>query len=81
MDTIGPDNTTLVVLSFKGSAPYALAGERGTRVTELSGSLAEAGYETHALFVGDPHAPGVETRCDLRHSSRCAKERFGPGRR
>jgi len=66
VDRISPGTTTVVLLSFEGPDPYALAGGLGTRVTELSLTLAEAGYRTHVLYIGDPHAPGRETRCDGR---------------
>lgn len=58
-----PSNTTFILLSFEGPDRYALAGGLGTRMAELSQALAEAGYQTHVVFVGDPHAPPTETRC------------------
>lgn len=61
---ICPDNTQFVVLSFEGPDRYAQAGGLGTRVTELSRALAQAGFATHLIFVGDPNLPGVETRED-----------------
>jgi glycosyltransferase involved in cell wall biosynthesis len=57
---VRPDNTTFVLLCFEGPDRYALAGGLGVRVTELSSALADAGYETHLVFVGDPSRPGRE---------------------
>jgi glycosyltransferase involved in cell wall biosynthesis len=54
--------TVFVVLSFEGPDPYARAGGLGARVTELTESLADSGYETHLFFIGDPAFPGHELR-------------------
>ncbi|HEX6540113.1 MAG TPA: glycosyltransferase [Ktedonobacterales bacterium] len=59
---ISPENTVFVSLSFEGPDIYSTAGGLGTRVTEFTESLAELGYETHLIFVGDPHKPDVEDR-------------------
>jgi glycosyltransferase involved in cell wall biosynthesis/ribosome-associated translation inhibitor RaiA len=48
------------ILSFEGPDAYACAGGLASRVTGLIHTLAEAGYETHLWFVGDPHFPGHE---------------------
>ncbi len=53
---------TFVLLSFEGPDPYSRAGGLGTRVGELSSSLAGMGYETHLFFIGDPALPGYEVR-------------------
>ncbi len=66
MAGINPANTTFILLSFEGPDRYALAGGLGMRVTELSRTLAEAGYPTHVLFVGDPHSRAAETRASGR---------------
>jgi hypothetical protein len=50
------------VLSFEGPDAYAFAGGLASRISGLVHTLAEAGYETHLWFVGDPHLPGHETR-------------------
>jgi glycosyltransferase involved in cell wall biosynthesis len=63
MEAISPTNTTFILLSFEGPDRYSLAGGLGMRVAELSLALASAGYRTHVVFVGDPHAPATETRC------------------
>jgi glycosyltransferase involved in cell wall biosynthesis len=57
-----PENTVFVSLSFEGPDVYSTAGGLGTRVTELTETLASLGYETHLIFVGDPSEPGVEHR-------------------
>jgi glycosyltransferase involved in cell wall biosynthesis len=64
--SLGPECTTFVILSFEGPDPYARAGGLGVRVSELSLSLAEAGYEVHLVFVGDPSLPSEEVREDGR---------------
>jgi glycosyltransferase involved in cell wall biosynthesis len=50
------------ILSFEGPDPYAKAGGIASRVTGLGQALADAGYETHLWFVGDPDLPGHETQ-------------------
>ena len=57
---ISPENTVFVSLCFEGPDVYSTAGGLGTRVTEFTESLAQAGYETHLIFVGDPNKPAVE---------------------
>ncbi|HEU5440947.1 MAG TPA: glycosyltransferase, partial [Ktedonobacterales bacterium] len=57
---ITPENTVFVSLCFEGPDVYSTAGGLGTRVTELTETLAAEGYETHLIFVGDPTKPGVE---------------------
>jgi len=49
-----------VLLSFEGPDPYSMVGGLGTRVSELSLALAEAGVRTTLLFVGDPARDPVE---------------------
>ena len=63
---ISPDNTIFLTISFEGPDQYSKAGGLGVRVAELSESLAENGYETHLLFVGDPGMPAEEDLCDGR---------------
>jgi glycosyltransferase involved in cell wall biosynthesis len=63
IEAIAPANTTFILLSFEGPDRYSLAGGLGMRVGELSRALAEAGYQTHVVFVGDPHARAIESRC------------------
>ena len=59
--SIAPDNAQFVLLSFEGPDRYSLAGGLGTRVTELARALAQAGFTTHLIFIGDPNLPSVET--------------------
>jgi glycosyltransferase involved in cell wall biosynthesis len=59
---ITPENTIFVSLCFEGPDVYSTAGGLGTRVTELTETLAELGYTTHLIFVGDPTKPAVEER-------------------
>jgi glycosyltransferase involved in cell wall biosynthesis len=62
---IRPENTIFVSLCFEGPDPhYAIAGGLGTRVSELTETLARMGYETHLIFIGDPNEPSVEQRLD-----------------
>jgi hypothetical protein len=53
------------ILSFEGLDAYARAGGIASRVTGLSRALADAGYETHLWFVGDPDLPGHESQGHL----------------
>src|SRR6266508_4585966 len=58
-----PENLEFVILCFEGpDQPYAMAGGLGVRVAELSQALAELGFATHLLFIGDPKLPGNELR-------------------
>ncbi len=57
-----PHAVTFCLLAFEGPDRYAQAGGLGVRVTHLAQTLAETGYETHVLFVGDPSAAGREER-------------------
>ncbi|MBA3823651.1 MAG: glycosyltransferase [Ktedonobacterales bacterium] len=62
-----PENTIFVSLSFEGPDPrYSLAGGLGTRVSEFTETLAQMGYETHLIFIGDPNEAPEERRVDGR---------------
>ncbi len=61
---ISPENTVFVSLCFEGPDVYSTAGGLGTRVAEFTASLAEMGYDTHLIFVGDPNKPSTEDRFD-----------------
>lgn len=61
--TLTPENTVFVQLSFEGTDPYSQAGGLGTRVYNMGEALAQAGFETHLFFIGDPNRPGEETLC------------------
>jgi len=63
---ISPRNALFILVSFEGPDPYSQAGGLGVRVTGLSQTLANAGYETHMFFIGDAHLPGEEVRMDGR---------------
>jgi glycosyltransferase involved in cell wall biosynthesis len=68
------------VLSFEGPDPYARVGGLATRIEGLTQTLAALGIETHLWFIGDPDAPGHETR-GLLHLHRWTQwvSRFHPG--
>ncbi len=59
---ISPDNMVFLVMSFEGPDQYSKAGGLGVRVAELAEALAERGFETHVIFVGDPQLPAEERR-------------------
>lgn len=59
---LSPETLTFCLLSFEGPDRYAQAGGLGVRVTHLAETLARRGIPTHLIFVGDPRAPGHETR-------------------
>lgn len=61
---ISGENTVFTLVSFEGPDLYSRAGGLGVRVAELGQSLANMGFETHVLFVGDPKKPNLETRRD-----------------
>jgi glycosyltransferase involved in cell wall biosynthesis len=52
--------TAFVILSFEGPDSYCAAGGLASRVSGLSTTLADMGFETHLFFVGDPKLPGHE---------------------
>ncbi len=73
---------TFVVLAFEGPDRYAMAGGLSTRVSGLTEALAQLGFETHLIFVGDPEKPGYETRQSSRlHLHRWCQwlSRYYPG--
>jgi glycosyltransferase involved in cell wall biosynthesis len=53
---------TFHVLSFEGPDAYARAGGLASRISGLTETLADLGFETHLWFVGDPALPGSATR-------------------
>lgn len=53
------------VIAFEGPDPYAQAGGIATRITGLTRTMADAGFNTHLWFVGDPALPGHELRAGL----------------
>src|SRR5262249_46159505 len=73
--TISPENAVFVSVCFEGPDMYSLAGGLGSRVAELTETLARVGYETHLLFVGDPNLPERETHHEGRlHLVRIAQK-------
>jgi glycosyltransferase involved in cell wall biosynthesis len=68
------------LLAFEGPDDYARAGGIATRVSGLARALADAGFETHLWFVGDPHLPGHEARGRLHLHRWCQWiSRYHPG--
>jgi glycosyltransferase involved in cell wall biosynthesis len=63
---ITPATAVFVLVSFEGPDPYSQAGGLGVRMSGLARTLAEAGYETHLFFVGDPALPGEQRTMDNR---------------
>ncbi len=59
-------DAVFAVLCFEGPDRYSLAGGLGSRVAGLTEALAGAGAQTHLYFIGDPEAPGMESRADGR---------------
>ena len=59
---INPDNIIFVVLSFEGPDVYSMAGGLGSRITHLTNTLAEMGFQVHHFFIGDPKMKGEEVR-------------------
>jgi glycosyltransferase involved in cell wall biosynthesis len=57
-----PAGVQFHVLSFEGPDPYARIGGLETRVAGICEALTSAGHDTHLWFVGDPGAPGNESR-------------------
>jgi len=57
----GSPRPLFVIVSFEGPDLWSQAGGLGVRVTNLSETLAELGYEVHIFFIGDPARPGEET--------------------
>ena len=58
---VSPPQTVFVILSFEGQDEYSQTGGLGVRVNGLSRALAEAGYETHVFFIGDPELPNEQS--------------------
>lgn len=68
------------VLSFEGPDDYARAGGIASRISGLTAALANAGFETHLWFVGDPSLPGHEIRGQLSLHRWCQWiSRYHPG--
>jgi len=50
------------ILSFEGPDEYARAGGIASRITSLTETLAQEGYNSHLWFIGDPNRPGHEKK-------------------
>jgi len=59
---INTDNAIFVVLSFEGPDVYSMAGGIGSRITHLTNTLAEMGFQVYHIFIGDPRMKGEEVR-------------------
>jgi len=59
---ITPQNTIFIIVSFEGPDVYSLAGGLGSRITYLTNTLAEMGFQVHHIFIGDPRKDGIEFR-------------------
>lgn len=66
MRPITPADSVFVLVSFEGPDLYSQAGGLGVRMAGLADALAEAGFETHLFFIGDPKLPGEESLKDGR---------------
>ncbi|HMC55946.1 MAG TPA: glycosyltransferase family 4 protein [Gemmatimonadaceae bacterium] len=66
MPPISPAESVFALISFEGPDLYSQAGGLGVRMAGLARTLAEAGYETHLFFIGDPALPGEEQQIDGR---------------
>jgi glycosyltransferase involved in cell wall biosynthesis len=61
---ITPQNTIFIVISFEGPDVYSIAGGLGSRISYLTNTLAEMGFQVHHIFIGDPRKDGIEFRQD-----------------
>lgn len=66
MQLISPEESVFALVSFEGPDLYSQAGGLGVRMAGLARTLAQAGYETHLFFIGDPAMPGEERQLDGR---------------
>jgi hypothetical protein len=57
---VNPGNNLVCVVSFEGPDDYARVGGLAERVARVAGELADAGYETHLVYFGDPQQPSVQ---------------------
>lgn len=72
--------TQFHLVSFEGPDLYSRAGGIATRISGLAEALAEAGFDTHLWFVGDPDLPGVERKGRLTLHRWCQWiSRYHPG--
>jgi hypothetical protein len=57
---VNPGNNLVCLVSFEGPDDYARVGGLAERVARVAGELADAGYETHLVYFGDPQRPSVQ---------------------
>ncbi|MDY6835183.1 MAG: glycosyltransferase family 4 protein [Chloroflexota bacterium] len=62
LNPINPANTVFIALTFEGPDLYSMAGGLGVRITHITETLSNMGYEVHHFFIGDPNEPGLEFR-------------------
>jgi glycosyltransferase involved in cell wall biosynthesis len=55
-----PVSAVVAMIAFEGPDRYSQAGGLGVRVSGLSQSLADEGFQTHLYFIGDPSLPPEE---------------------
>lgn len=70
---ITPESSVFILVSFEGPDLFSQAGGLGVRMAGLARTLADAGYETHLFFIGDPKLPGEESL----HDGRLVYHRWG----
>jgi glycosyltransferase involved in cell wall biosynthesis len=70
---ITPANALFILVSFEGPDLFSQAGGLGVRMAGLAHALADAGYETHFFFIGDPKLPGEE----MLHDGKLVYHRWG----
>jgi len=57
---ITPETAIFIVVSFEGPDVYSMAGGLGARVTYLTNTLTQMGFQVHHIFLGDPNMAGTE---------------------
>lgn len=57
---MNPGANLLCLVSFEGPDDYARVGGLAERISSVTDELAEAGYETHLVYFGDPRLPAVQ---------------------
>jgi glycosyltransferase involved in cell wall biosynthesis len=66
MHAITPEGSVFILVTFEGPDLYSQAGGLGVRMAGLGRTLADAGFETHMFFIGDPNLPGEESQVNGR---------------
>jgi glycosyltransferase involved in cell wall biosynthesis len=65
MSRITPANAQFVIVAFEGPDEYSRVGGLAVRVRDLARTLADLGFQTHLVFIGDPDLPGDEVQGNL----------------